>query len=95
METTEDLKKRILILETENKLLRAKGGKKYFRAKEIADIFSVGLSTVWLYADRGLITPRKISMRVTVFNVDEFEDAILNSTVPKNEKVKRKGKANA
>lgn len=44
---------------------------KKLRAKKIADEFGIGLSTVWLYAKEGKLTPIKVSSRVTVFNTDE------------------------
>lgn len=50
---------------------------KYIRAKEIKGKYSVGLSTVWLYAKQGKITPIKISSRVTVFDVAEVERALI------------------
>jgi predicted DNA-binding transcriptional regulator AlpA len=46
--------------------------KKYFRAKELSELLGIGLSTVWLYAKQGKLTPKKISERVTVFHVDEI-----------------------
>lgn len=42
------------------------------RAKDVSDELSVGLSTVWLWAKNGKITPIKISERVTVFSIDEL-----------------------
>ncbi|QOP42985.1 DNA-binding protein [Sulfurimonas sediminis] len=48
--------------------------KKYIRAKEVASIYGIGLSTVWLYAKNGRLTPKKISERVTVFSVAELEE---------------------
>ena len=41
--------------------------KKNYRAKELATYLGVGLSTIWLYANQGKITPIKLSSRVTVF----------------------------
>ncbi len=49
-------------------------GKKYLRAKEVANTYGIGLSTVWLYAKEGRITPKKISERVTVFSVQELDE---------------------
>jgi len=46
--------------------------KKLLRAKEVAEYLGVGLSTVWLYAKQGKITPNKISSRVTVFSIKEI-----------------------
>ncbi len=43
------------------------------RAKEIAQYYGVGLSTVWLYAKQGKLTPKRVSPRVTVFDVAEVE----------------------
>lgn len=50
---------------------------KYIRAKKIRDKYSVGLSTVWLYVKQGKLTPIKISSRVTVFDVEEVERALI------------------
>ncbi|MDH4943523.1 helix-turn-helix domain-containing protein [Sulfurimonas sp. C5] len=54
--------------------------KKYIRAKEVAQYLGIGLSTVWLYAKQGKLHPKKISDRVTVFEVSEL-DALFNSEV--------------
>ncbi len=54
-------------------------GKKGFRAKETSIYMGIGLSTVWLYAKQGMLTPMKISKRVTIFNKDEI-DALLNGS---------------
>ncbi len=48
------------------------------RAREAAQYLSCGLSTVWLYAKQGKITPVKLSDRVTIFkkeNLDSFINA--------------------
>lgn len=50
--------------------------KKYIRAKEMAKYLSCGLSTVWLYAKQGKLTPKKLSDRVTLFSVDEANKLI-------------------
>lgn len=49
---------------------------KYLRPKELADFFGIGLSTVWLYSKQGKIQKRKISSRVTIFNVEDAEKAL-------------------
>lgn len=46
--------------------------KKYYRAKEVAKYLSIGLSTCWLYAKEGKLTPIKLSPRVTVFDIEEI-----------------------
>ena len=51
-------------------------GKKYLRANEVKDYLGIGLSTVWLYAKSGKLTPKKISKRVTVFDIDEVNELI-------------------
>lgn len=48
--------------------------KEKLRAKEIASNYSVGLSTVWLYAKQNKLTPIKVSPRVTVFNFKEVDN---------------------
>lgn len=45
---------------------------KFMRAKEVAKYLSVGKSTVWLYAKEGKLTPKKLSERVTVFDIEEI-----------------------
>jgi len=45
---------------------------KRMRAKQIANEFGIGLSTVWLYAQQGKLTPIKVSDRVTVFDTQEI-----------------------
>ena len=50
--------------------------KRYWRAKELAEHLGIGLSTVWLYAKQGKITPRKLSTRITVFDIDEVEKSL-------------------
>ena len=49
---------------------------KFMRAKQLAEHLGIGLSTVWLYAKQGKITPIKISERVTVFNIEAVEKAL-------------------
>ena len=56
--------------------------KKNYRAKELATYLGVGLSTIWLNANQGKITPIKLSSRVTVFSIDEVNKVFnLNSEV--------------
>ena len=50
---------------------------KFMRANQLAKYLGLGLSTVWLYAKQGKITPKKISDRVTLFDVVEVEKALL------------------
>ena len=50
--------------------------KRYYRAKEVAKHLSIGLSTVWLYAKQGKLTPKKLSERVTLFSVEEADKLI-------------------
>ena len=51
---------------------------KYMRAKQLAQHLGMGLSTVWNLAKQGKITANKISDRVTVFDVEEVEKALLS-----------------
>lgn len=56
------------ITETPNKLpLR-------LRAKQIAEMYGVGRSTVWLYSKQKKLTAIKISKNVTVFDTQEVEN---------------------
>lgn len=50
---------------------------KYMRAKQLALHLGIGLSTIWLYNRQGKITSKKISDRVTLFEVAEVEKALL------------------
>ena len=52
---------------------------KFMRANQLAKYLGLGLSTVWLYAKQGKITPKKISDRVTLFDVVEVEKALLGA----------------
>lgn len=52
---------------------------KYLRAKAMASYLNIGLSTVWLYAKQGKLTPKRISERVTLFSVDEA-NKLINGT---------------
>ncbi|WP_323589442.1 helix-turn-helix transcriptional regulator [Aliarcobacter butzleri] len=44
---------------------------KKLRAKQVAENFGIGLSTVWLYAKEGKLTAINVSARVTVFDTEE------------------------
>ena len=50
---------------------------KFMRANQIAKYLGVGLSTIWLWNKQGKITSKKISDRVTLFDVVEVEKALL------------------
>lgn len=54
---------------------------KKLRAKQISEEFSIGLSTVWLYAKEGRLTPIKVSPRITVFDTQEVLALFSNSEV--------------
>ena len=56
-------------------------GKKYLRAKEVSVYLGIALSTVWYYSKRGLITPKHLSKRVTVFELAEIDKLFENSEV--------------
>lgn len=47
--------------------------KERLRAKDIVKMYSVGLSTVWLYAKQNKLIKIKVSDRVTVFDKDEVD----------------------
>ena len=52
---------------------------KYMRARQLAEHLGIGLSTVWLYVKQGKITSKKISDRVTLFEVAEVEKALIGA----------------
>lgn len=43
------------------------------RAKVAAELYGVGLSTIWRYVRKGLITRTKVSHGVTVFDKAELD----------------------
>lgn len=47
--------------------------KNNYRAKEAAEYLGVALSTVWLYAKQGRLTPIKLSPRITIFKKEELD----------------------
>jgi predicted DNA-binding transcriptional regulator AlpA len=53
---------------------------KYLRAKPMAKYLNIGLSTIWLFAKQGKLTPKKLSERVTLFSVEEA-DKLINGGV--------------
>lgn len=64
-------------LKKERKKSKRLANKKlYYRASEISSCFGIGLSTVWLFAKQGKLTPKKLSEKVTVFSIDEIEKII-------------------
>lgn len=46
---------------------------KVYRARQIAEVYSIGISTVWRFAREGKLTPRKITDKVTVFSIEECD----------------------
>jgi predicted DNA-binding transcriptional regulator AlpA len=50
--------------------------KKYYRAREVKEYLGIALSTVWLFAKQGKLTPIKLSARVTVFEKYELDSLI-------------------
>ncbi len=54
--------------------------KKYMRPKEVAEYMRIGIATVWRYAKEGKLNAKKLSPRVTVFNIDDIEN-LINSKV--------------
>lgn len=47
------------------------------RDKEVADLLSIGRSTVWLYASSGVLPkPIKLSPRVSVWRLSDIESFI-------------------
>ena len=43
------------------------------RAKQVASMYGVGLSTVWSFAKQGKLTPIKPSEKITLFSVEECD----------------------
>lgn len=53
---------------------------KKLRAKDVARVYGVGLSTVWYYVKQGWIVPYRISPRVTVFDVEELNNFFIGKS---------------
>lgn len=47
-----------------------------YRALEAAGYLSVSRSTIWRYAKQGLLTPVKLSDRVTIFTKEDLDNLI-------------------
>jgi len=60
------------------KLLEKKYGveKKYYRAKEVSEYLSIGLSTVWSMVKNGKLTSIKLSPKVTIFDKNEIDNLV-------------------
>lgn len=52
---------------------------KNYRPKAVAEYLGIGLSTVWLYAKQGKITPIKLSSQVTIFKKEDLDNFIESS----------------
>ena len=50
------------------------------RAKQAAIYLSCGLSTIWLWAKQGKITPIKLSDKVTIFKKEDLDNFIAGGT---------------
>jgi len=50
--------------------------KENYRAKEAASYLGIAISTVWLYAKQGRLTPIRLSPRVTIFKKDDLDNLI-------------------
>ncbi|GIU00547.1 hypothetical protein TSL6_10530 [Sulfurovum sp. TSL6] len=48
--------------------------KQNYRAKEAAEYLGIALSTIWLYAKQGRLTPIKLSPRITIFKKEELDN---------------------
>ena len=65
--TNREEARRILL----SRAVKDRGLPQRLRAIQIAEEFGIGLSTVWLFAKQGKLTPIKISSRITVFETSE------------------------
>lgn len=52
---------------------------KYMRAKQLSVHLSIALPTIYLYLRQGRITSKKISNRITLFDVSEVEKALFKN----------------
>lgn len=61
-----------LIYQIQKKGLTVSEAKQMLRAKQVAQIYGVSVTSVWNYAKKGYFTPIKITDGVTLFSVDEL-----------------------
>ena len=52
--------------------------KKYYRAIEVANYLGISLSGTWSMAKKRIITPIKLSPRVTVFDIEEIQNLLIS-----------------
>jgi len=57
----------------------------HLRPKEASAYLGVGLSTIWLYAKQGKLSPIKLSPRVTIFKKSDLDRFIGMSENEKTE----------
>jgi len=58
--------------------------KKYLRAKDVAEYLSIGRSTVWWLCKNKKLSPIKLSARITVFDIDNVNELLDNTTICTN-----------
>jgi len=63
--------------------------RKYMRAREVADNYPIGMSTIWNWACKKKLTAIKVSEGTTVFLVSELEN-LFNTKEPKKRIRRRK-----
>lgn len=49
---------------------------RYIRAKQVAELLSIGVSTVWLWSKNGLLKPIKLTDKVTVWSTLDIQKFI-------------------
>ena len=47
--------------------------KEWYRAKEVAKYLGISLAQVWLLSKEGKLKNKKLSSRITVFNIKDIE----------------------
>ncbi len=52
--------------------------KKFYRAKEIVELYGIGLSTVYYYCKIGKLHPQKLSPKVTVYSAKDVDNLLNN-----------------
>ena len=53
-----------------------KNTKQFYRAKEIVELYGIGLSTVYHYCKIGKLHPKKLSPKVTVYSAEDVHNLI-------------------
>jgi len=58
--------------------------KKFYRAKEAAEYLGVGVSTIWLWSKQLKLVSKKLSKKVTVWDVNDLNNLLDDESTGEN-----------